>query len=91
MLRTIFHPATASGHPHPECERETTLSYGPIALTLRIIRDGLCEGLAAQRRYRQLTSSGVAHDPALRAALGCDAIESRHRSTCLGARRHGLD
>ena len=91
MLRTICHPTPASGHPRPECEPETTLSYGPIALTLRIIRDGLCEGLAAQRRYRQLTARGVAHDPALRAALGYSAIEPRHKCACPGARRKDLD
>jgi hypothetical protein len=88
MLRTMSHPTPTFGEPHRGCAQRTIPSYGPIAITLGIIRDGLRDGLAAQRRYQQLTSSGVARDPALRAALGCGAVQSH---PCNQARSHGHD
>jgi len=48
----------------------------PIATTLRAIADAWCEGLAACRQYEQLRSSGVAHDRAVREALGLGLIPS---------------
>jgi hypothetical protein len=48
----------------------------PIATTLRAIADAWCEGLAACRQYEELRSSGVAHDRAVREALGLELIPS---------------
>ena len=48
----------------------------PIATTLRAIADAWCEGLAACRQYEELRSSGVAHDRAVREALGLEPIPS---------------
>jgi hypothetical protein len=48
----------------------------PIAATLRAIADAWCEGLAACRQYEELRSSGVAHDRAVREALGLGLIPS---------------
>ena len=94
MLWTAFHSAPAVGEPRRACRQQTGRFYGPVEITLRIIRDGLCEGLAAQRRYRQLTSRGLAHDPALRAALGCDTATPAARSArgpCTRVRSHAHD
>jgi hypothetical protein len=48
----------------------------PFATTLRAIADAWCEGLAACRQYEELRSSGVAHDRAVREALGLGLIPS---------------
>jgi hypothetical protein len=37
---------------------------------LRIIRDSLCEGIAANRQYEHLRSMRVPHDTAIKQALG---------------------
>jgi len=76
-MLTNYHPTAAAGEPHRRCAHASGPGYGPIATTLRFVRDSLLEGLAAQRRYTQLTSRGVAHDPALRAALGGGAVRAR--------------
>jgi hypothetical protein len=81
MLRTMCHPTPALGTRQGRSTQRTTPSDGPIAIALRVIRHGLLDGLAAQRRYKQLTSSGVPHDPALRAAVGCGDACS-HRPQC---------
>ena len=47
-----------------------------FATTLRAIADAWCEGLAACRQYEELRSSGVAHDRAVREALGLGLIPS---------------
>ena len=47
-----------------------------IATTLRAIADAWREGLAACRQYEELRSSGVAHDRAVREALGLGLIPS---------------
>lgn len=48
----------------------------PIATTLRAFADAWREGLAACRRYEELTSSGVPHDRAVKEALGLGLISS---------------
>jgi hypothetical protein len=58
MLRNTFH---LTG---------TAPASRPLAKTLRALRESWGEALAAHRRYEHLTSQGVAHDPALKEALG---------------------
>ncbi len=75
MLRSCFHDAL----PFDEIRQATKLtgrSAQPTAAsgwptpTLRMICDALREGLAASRRYEDLRSRGIAHDQAVREALG---------------------
>ena len=42
----------------------------PAVAAVRMMRDAFCEGLAAHREYEALRSRGIAHDRALREALG---------------------
>jgi hypothetical protein len=57
----------------------------PLATTLRTVASALRDGLLAARQYEHLRSSGVAHDLALRMAIGGRHASSDVRPT---ARRH---
>jgi hypothetical protein len=50
-----------------------------FADALRTWRDALREAVGAHRRYEHLKSRGVAHDTALRQALGIPAVNSETR------------
>ena len=86
MIRTL-HYARYTDEIHQETSL-TRRSSQPIApffwlplAALRTVYDALCEGLAACRKYERLTSRGIPHDTAIRAALGVG-----HRHSC-GARK----
>jgi hypothetical protein len=64
MLRQTFHPTG------PESAPRKTNPARTVATILRAMGDAWREALAAHRQYVQLTSRGVAHDPALKQALG---------------------
>ena len=48
----------------------TPWSSWTFAKTLRSVRDGLRQGLAAHRQYEDQRSRGISHDTALRRAFG---------------------
>jgi hypothetical protein len=58
------------------------------AKILGAVRDAFHEGLAAHREYERLTSSGMRHDPALRASLSIRRVETAPVRNRCGA--HGL-
>jgi hypothetical protein len=60
-------------------------SLWPLATTLRTVASALRDGLLAVRQYEHLRSRGVAHDLALRMAIGVRHASSDVRPT---ARRH---
>jgi hypothetical protein len=62
MLRT-FHATTS--FDQRRSAQPTTSSITP-----RLIWEALRGGLTASRQYAHLTSRGIAHDPAIREALG---------------------
>jgi len=81
MLRNC-HYAPGFGERHhetsPPCRsaRKAAAAW-PIAATLRAIGEAWREGLAAHRAYEHLRSRGMAHDTALREALGMGRIPSQ--------------
>jgi uncharacterized protein YjiS (DUF1127 family) len=74
MIR-IFHSVP---HSMDELVGETNACPTAMAKMLRDLRDALREGLAAHREYERLTSSGMRHDPALRASLSVPFAERDH-------------
>src|SRR5262245_3626611 len=56
-------------------------SSWPLATTLRAVASALRDSLLAVRRYEHLRSRGVAHDPALRMAIGVRQASSGIRPT----------
>jgi hypothetical protein len=79
MLRNCHcTPGFENGH------REANLAGGSaqwaaawsIAANMRSIGEAWREGLAAHREYERLTSRGMAHDIALREALGIGPVSS---------------
>jgi hypothetical protein len=60
-------------------------SFWPLATTLRTFGSALRDGLLAARQYEHLKSRGIAHDLALRMAVGVRGASSDIRP---GARRH---
>jgi hypothetical protein len=75
MLR-IFSHTSGFARLHPETDRparsapQAASSSRRIAASLRTMGDAWREALAAHRGYEHLTSRGMPHDKALRAALG---------------------
>jgi hypothetical protein len=82
----LWHPQYVSGsghccgqaHPVDRTESAMAASRG-IAATLWLAVEGWSEALAACRDYEQLRSRGVAHDAALRHALGAGPAPAQHR------------
>ena len=75
MLRIFSHtPSFAKTHPETDLVARsaprTPSSSRRIAASLRTMGDAWREALAAHRGYEHLTSRGIPHDKALRAALG---------------------
>jgi hypothetical protein len=70
MLRQSFHPTGTESTPRETNPAAAARSSRPLATILHAIGDAWREALTAHRQYEQLTSSGVAHDPALKEALG---------------------
>ena len=70
-------------------------SFWPLATVLRTVASALRDGLLAARQYEHLRSRGLAHDLALRMAIGVRHARSdirptarRHRSGPLACRPH---
>jgi hypothetical protein len=78
MLRNFHYaPGFKDCHRDASPARRSTppaAAAWPIAATLRAIGEAWREGLAAHRAYELLRSRGMAHDPALREALGIGRV-----------------
>ena len=79
MLRIFSHtPSFAKTHPETDLVARsaprTPSSSRRIAASLRTMGDAWREALAAHRGYEHLTSRGIPHDKALRAALGVRSL-----------------
>lgn len=75
MLQTLhyepgFHETCRKTDGRGRCTQPTAAASWPTVTALRAACDSLREGLAASRQYEQLRSRGVAHDTAIRSALG---------------------
>jgi hypothetical protein len=80
MIRTLYDTSRFedSGREPSRAGRPSRPATAPpIATTLRAIGGALREGLAAAREYERLRSSGVAHEHAVREALGIALIPSQ--------------
>ncbi len=67
---------TAIGKPIWQAGPHVPAAAWSIAATLRAIGEAWREGLAAHREYERLRSRGMAHDTALREALGIGRVSS---------------
>ena len=79
MLRNCHYASGfESSHREASPARRSTrpAAASSIAATLRAIGEAWREGLAAHRAYEHLRSRGMAHDTALRKALGIGRISS---------------
>jgi uncharacterized protein YjiS (DUF1127 family) len=81
MIR-IFHSLPSS---RAEPVGETNAWPTAIAKVLWDLNDAFREGLAAHREYERLKSTGMRHDPALRASLSVPFAETgrSQESSCL--------
>ena len=57
-------------NPNGRCSPPPAASAWPAVAAVRMMGAAFCEGLAAHREYEALRSRGMAHERALREALG---------------------